>query len=329
MPVLRTPLAVALVSLVVVPACGAIEDDPPTSTAAQALSCGEPFCGNTPFLGPFPVFELDQTGTTFSKIEGVPGLRIGSFVDKNGKQLRPAVSGFTLYGVRPDKTKVSGAALDGAKLTIETDTIPMKKFELTIEIAAPVPFYENGDDGTKVPTYRITYVDPAFPQGHRHLCSGSTDKPNESLVYAGDRYDAYTGDVIATGAAAGPWFNIACKDDARWKLALMRYVEAAQDATHKTSAEEREAGLRSIRADYCGNGVAMTEIGIDIDWDSTGGWLTVDAANEPVEAIWTDDGAICVSNPRYVALDTIPCAKKCGDLWQTWSAHGSWITYLP
>ena len=74
----------------------------------------------------------------------------------------------------------------------------------------------------------------------------------------------------------------------------------------------------------------MTELGTEIDWDSTGGWLTRDAVNEAVEAIWTDGGASCVSNPRFVDIDAIPCApKKCDGFSENWSSYGSWITYLP
>jgi hypothetical protein len=117
-----------------------------------------------------------------------------------------------------------------------------------------------------------------------------------------------------------------------WKLAEMGFVQPAEDGVHHTTPTEREAGLRSIRADYCGTGKPFTKDGTMIDWEATAGWLWVDGPGEDTEAIWTDAGAMCLTNPRLMSLDYINqfCAPPpCDDYEDHWSSSGPWITRNP
>ena len=64
-----------------------------------------------------------------------------------------------------------------------------------------------------------------------------------------------------------------------------------------------EACTRMARADYCGDGVGYTENGTLIDmFDRRGIQTTVNAPDLSFEAGWGVDGAVCVSQPRYLDL---------------------------
>jgi len=235
--------------------------------------------------------------------------------------LTPAVTGFRLYGL----TK-TGAEASIHNATMEIESRSGDLFVVSIVNGPPLPYYEDGNNGTLVPTYVFTYSHMGHPI--QDLCVGGLE-PREAIVFQGDRYDVTTGALVAVGQAAHPWFNIACKEDALWKLALMRHVEAAQDPTHITTVDDRNAGIRAIRADYCGTGVPMTELGVQVDWANRGLWLTIQP-DPRLEAIWTGAGALCVDRPRLVDLADIPCpVASCDDYIDDWPNVGSFVTYAP
>jgi hypothetical protein len=149
-------------------------------------------------------------------------------------------------------------------------------------------------------------------------------------VFQGDRYDVPSGSVTAIGDAALPWFNIACNDDAMWKLFLMRHTQASQAQNITTTREQRTGALRSIRADYCGTGHPYTKQGTDVDWLNIGGWLTHDAVAYPnVEAIWGETGALCLDTRRFDDGKAIACAlPSCAGM-KLWPDGASMRTYVP
>lgn len=297
----------------------------PDTAPAFAGNCPALICGNTTVLGAYPFWELDETGTTYSP----SGLRITG-ATWNGAPQKIDVDGFTWLrrpaGGGPLKpisgTTITVASKDGKGL-----------FELTITAAATLPYYEDPLMTPAVPSYWVSYVQVI--NGRRQppvdLCGKDEGMslPRPAIVFQGDRYSSTTGALIATGDAAKPWFNITCKDDSLWKLALMRAVEAAADATHQTGVPERMAHLRSIRADYCGDGTPYTEIGTQVDWINAGGWLVQDTDWNP-EAVWGPDGAVCLTYTRLPDID-VPCADAlpaCEELPGDWRTHGTVLTLV-
>jgi ADYC domain len=315
-------------------ACGAAEDVPAASTTQDILtdeSCPQLICGNSPYLGLYPFWEADETGVTPS----VNGFVIDSVRNAGGER-KLAIDGFLMGG----KPLGGGAPQPITRMTIVKQDSSMA-FHLTIDPGPWYGYYESLGGGSPIPSYRIRYyiVDHGKRSPDFDLCrsDGPVSLAREAIVFQGDRYDAKTGAVIATGKDANPWFNIACKDDSLWKLALMRHVEAASDATHFTAPTQRQALLRSIRADYCGDGKAWTQLGTAVDWLNSGKWLTRDVAKYPdVEAMWTGDGATCLTKPRIATIATpFVCngveLPECPASAQTpvWTGDHSVITYVP
>lgn len=307
---------------------GCVTEPEPTGAVPLIEDCPRLFCGNTPYLGAYPFWELDETGTSYAS----NGLRVAG-ASFGGVPQTLDVDGFTWRRVPPVGLP---QPIAGTVITLESKDASVS-YELSIATAPSVPYYENGNDGTLIPTYWVTYT--AVTNGRRRppvaLCgyAGGSSLPRPAIVFQGDRYSSETGALIATGAAAAPWFNITCKEDALWKLALMRHVEAAQAPAFPSTVGQRMALLRSIRADYCGDGTPLTELGTAVDWLNVGGWLTKDAPGS-VEAVWGPDGAVCVDDTRIANVeidcaDPTPEPPTCDAFLDDWTAAGSVLTIVP
>jgi ADYC domain len=297
------------------------DQEPVTTVAVQAkIPCDDPFCGNTNRFGVFPFWELDMSMTSFSP---VGGFRIKSMTSSGGVALRPDVDGFVLRGRTASDELVY---VPNFKMQVEADTGEV--YELTFAHGGLVQYLDVAAPPNK-PTYYVTYRQLSGINMHPQLplCTPTLGNyPRKSLVFRGDRYDIKTGRVSAIGAAAGSWFNIACEDDAIWKLAMMQLVEVAERQGHHTTQDQRTAGVRAIRADYCGTGTSYTVLGTDVDWQND--WLTHDAVAYPnIEAIWTNDGAKCLDTKR-IADKYVPCRRaSCATLTAAQTA-GLMSTYV-
>jgi len=330
----RLPLVFALLALT--PAC--VVDDPGTTAAAKKApdDCGSLVCGNAAELDGQPFWELDWTGAEFSP-QG--GFRIKSF-KQGATSLELQVVAYHLLGIKPDHTAIGDAGLAGAKLVVESKA--GLQYEITIDWVSSTSFYEDGNDGTSIPTFALSYRRLGSKRPPQAVCPLGDVEPGSkvAILFTGDRYSQQTGGVIATGGDAFPWFNIACHKDALWKMVLFRHITFAQDATHTITIDDRDAALRAIRADYCGDGAAWTETGTDVDWANRGGWLYIDDDTDMVEAIWDGDGAVCIRNPRldgYTLADiecdpaVHPPIHPCTSAQvANWIADGhSFVTYRP
>jgi hypothetical protein len=322
MSVHRRPLFAGV--LVLASACASYND---VSTVEQsALGCSKAYCGNTPELNGQEIRELDMTGNEFSPR--------GEF------RITSAWSGTVRVSVHVDGFKMYGLSSAGKTKVIDrfyVESMSGDRFEATV-MPGPLMGYLDTPLTFELPTYQVTYQQIVGKRKlpPRQLCVSPTPVsiPIEALVFSGDRFDDKA-NVIATGDDAGTWFNITCRDDAMWKLALMRHVEAAIDATHETTQDQRTAGLKSIIADYCGGGDPTTEEGVDVQWLNAGGWLTLEPDPE-LEAIWGPDGAVCVNFMRVpelgpISCDLPACTYGYGDdpLWTEgdWTQHGSMQTW--
>lgn len=159
----------------------------------------------------------------------------------------------------------------------------------------------------KVPIYRMTYTNAAQPVP-QPLCTSS---PNEAINFSGDRYDATTKTVIATGEETRGWINIACQGTALAKLYLARHTEVSQRVA--TTRAERQAMLKMLTGDVCGDGTAFTVQGQPLLWKDEKHVTTFAAAPASIEAVWSDTGAVCLDKPRRPEL-AAAIAEHCGRL---------------
>lgn len=159
----------------------------------------------------------------------------------------------------------------------------------------------------QVPTYRMTYTSPAQPVPQPLCASGS----NEAITFTGDRYDAKAKTVIATGLETRGWMNIACDGTALAKLYLTRHTEASQHTP--TTRAERQAMLKMLTGDVCGDGTPYTVAGQPLLWKDEKQVTAFTAQPASIEAVWSDAGAVCLDVPRRPEL-AAAIVDRCGRL---------------
>jgi hypothetical protein len=133
---------------------------------------------------------------------------------------------------------------------------------------------------------------------------------HDALIFRGDRYDPVSA-KITTGIDS--WINIACAGTAIAKMHLLRHTLAGSEGPFSTTVSQRQAMLRMLTADYCGDGTAYTVDGHPLRYADAGGWhhAYIDLSNgtdrHKVEGVWGPKGAVCLDRPRMVARDKIHC----------------------
>ena len=96
----------------------------------------------------------------------------------------------------------------------------------------------------------------------------------------------------------------------------MRVCSAGSGCETTTIASYHQACTRALRADYFGDGTAHTVDGTLINmYDGLG--IRLDSEPWPIEAEWTEHGAVCVSQTRIPTEQTFAqplLAEDCGDV---------------
>ncbi len=98
----------------------------------------------------------------------------------------------------------------------------------------------------------------------------------------------------ATGANREGGLTFSCTNGAIAKCVMMGYAPAA------VGAAQHQACTRMVRADYCGDGVAHTRNGTQIDvYDAAGIMAPGGDVAFLFEAAWGPAGAVCVQRTRF------------------------------
>jgi len=153
--------------------------------------------------------------------------------------------------------------------------------------------------------YVLTYELSAMGN-HLPVClSAGEDLESDdawAVLVGGERYTWDTKIVAATGDSALGWFNLACSGNALYKMKFMGYEPLpSEDNSFSTTADARQAALKTITGDYCGTGLSFTETGTLVHWVNQEGWSeNAEPPESVVEAYWGKDGALCLATPRLM-----------------------------
>ena len=301
------PRQVAILAAVLAPLSACIpEPDPELAVVTQeVVKCPSWGCGgNSPVIDVWGFHELDANGAANSA-----GVRLVGLV-KKGREYRPLVVGARLIGRSRDESaypSIGGTELIGASFVVDT---PGGSRAIHIRNVSRVTPYWIGS-----PTANETYeLEVADGSERRPLCANppapDADKTwpaaLEALLFAGERYDAQTKEVIATDEPGGGWFNIACAGSALAKLHLNRHTSAGAADELRTTAAQRQALLKMYTSDVCGTGQAFTRQGEPLHWATSTGALTLDGNEASFEALWTERGALCLDEHRLEADPDFP-----------------------
>jgi hypothetical protein len=310
--------------------------------------CPDWACGsNTPLVNDAAVGELNRNGAA-----GDGGFRILSFQDALGVPLDLDIQHGEFVGTGLLGIEYRGADLIGGRIILENVA------DLSLH-AINIADFGHVDSWTQpveqVPVYHLLSVTldaNLLPIGSaEQVCGavlpagdGSLLAKHYAVLIDGERYDAQTKTVSASGASADGWFNIACNGSALAKMKLLGYdPEYTNTATTaQTTPSQRQATLKMITADYCGSGVSFTIIGEPLRWYNRSGAATPDASVPPAlssEAIWLDSGALCLDVPRLeddepdiaaaIAAECGAALPSCAAYLDDWQQHGEWRTENP
>lgn len=192
---------------------------------------------------------------------------------------------------------------------------------VTIAGYEQVPSWAEGQP--PIAAYTLLYPEPLELLGVKNVCTGSLLDVlvSGATILGGERYDADTKTVLADQPR---WFNIACAGSAAAKMKLLGYSPQSSS----TTPAQRQATLKMVTADYCGGGESYTENGTEIHWANASGTVAPDATSSlgDLEAVWTEDGALCLEAPRLAGV-TVDCAlPSCAGLDLD---DGEWVTHTP
>jgi hypothetical protein len=305
-------------------ACLAPDDVAVTEAHLAFGTCPTWDCGNAATVDRgIQLSEIDASG----REPGRNGVWLEGFRTADGVELHLIMQGDRIAGRRkapgepyPGVGALYDGSLQGAVLSVSVG--PAESQDIVIDQIGWVDT-ARGVPRRMVPTYRFVHG----PRGSRHqdmqpvckdaLTAGDIwtgESSLDAVVFGGDRYDVDAKRVIATGAAAGTWFNIGCAGSAAAKLHLLRHTESSTDATFRTMRGERQAALKMLTADYCGTGRAFTRDGEPLLF-MTRRAPRFSLPQPRIEAIWSADGAVCLDEARRAAEepDTLAAVEaECG-----------------
>jgi ADYC domain len=303
-------------ALAVVLGAGCVDGElaPPQTGAAQqaVIDCDEFMCGtNSPQIATFGFWDLNLP--TVLGTPGLPnnvGIQLLDFV-QGGVRYLPTVSRGRLLATRGAIT-LSGSGLVGGALELVNHG---QQFLLKITEVGLVTSWAQPATTTRarvmLESYKLDWTELVNGQAgeFRNMC---TNPPNvedptsgmtgsaayHTLLFEGDRIEAAK--KLDTGIDSS-WFNLGCAGSTLAKMALTGHTEAAHNArTFDTTLAERQAMLKMLAADYCGDGTPFTVSGQPLNWADDHGTMKLLSPPQSLvlEARWTEHGAACLDKPR-------------------------------
>lgn len=312
----------------------------PTGAAHQAAACSTKTCGdpceqvwrcggNSPVIDAHGFHDLSLFGeANAAGLAPHGGLR-PEIRTAGGAVYELAVSGSEIRAMQGAAIAARGAGLRGATISIDdVDLGQPDAYVLRIDAVRTMtfPFPEGTTDTLEV--YELSWGDPrtggfvnlcANPP--THLLGESEDvqlaellglAPTEAVVFAGDQID--DADKTMSAEPVEGLVNIGCAGHTVAKLHLTRNTIASTPGVAASKfAEQRQATLKLLTADYCGTGRSFTLPGQPLQWMGAPGeahdayFPGIQLAG--LEARWTAAGATCLDVPR-MAQSTLPDAAK-------------------
>ncbi|ACY16627.1 ADYC domain-containing protein [Haliangium ochraceum] len=315
----RSPL-LALALLAALPACATIDADPAVDSETHAIDCPPWQCGvNAATINELPLGELHLVPGQNTGELSAWSARIVDFVAPPDAPEGPR--GYTLrvidgrFSAHKDDLVLRGPELIGSRITIDDEandtTVEMIIHDYSEMPSWTTPVYN-------IPRYVLVSYEEELDRYHP-VCQDAEDPADGtawSVLVSGERYSWEEKTITQPAGEARGWFNVACKDNALYKMKFMGYEPEPQgQARYITSPAQRQAALKMLTADYCGTGTSFTETGTPLHWVNDRGWS--DNGNPPtstVEALWSKDGALCLDTPRLGAEQLAEIEAECASV---------------
>lgn len=226
-----------------------------------------------------------------SKIYGYLGTRPALYgANLVGAEIRLVIDGQDGYAIRIDAVRDMHYAVGSQTDVLGAYAMSWYGFKDSPDskrsICAPPTILNAAAKAPKESTAVIIY-----PPGNGELLGM---QPHETLVFEGDRFDARA--KTMTDRADVDWFNLGCAGHTLAKMHLTRHTIASSSDAYGISSKDRQATLKMMVADYCGDGTPFTVAGEPLRWK--GGLVGFYTFPSSLEARWTNEGAQCLYEPR-------------------------------
>jgi hypothetical protein len=241
------------------------------------------------------------------------GMQVLGFVQNNQLYL-PRVIGGRLSAINPSGTLSSNALVNGWFYLRNGS----QAFKVRVAEVATVDSWAVPTSGAHIvlESYKLDWTE--LVNGNwgdfRNVCKNPPSRESSeiltmtgqnifrTLLFEGDRFDK---DRKLDKGIDLSWFNLGCAGSALAKMALTGHTQAAR-VTHAfdTTLAERQAMLKMLAADYCGDGTAFTVAGQPLNWRDDHGTMKLTALlftpPQPLvlESRWNENGAVCLDKPR-------------------------------
>ena len=246
-------------------------------------------CGysNSPFFGTLPIDRL-RTGT--NKDQGSTDLRLVALQSPAGVQHPARVEVQELVADTP-AGPVQRGSLQGWSLVLDDGAS---------QHLVAISTYEEHPDwvtGQLIPAYGLAYHDPVDPDHPLvNVCPGIGPDETSVVLITDELYDVTTKEVLPDQPG---WVTLACRGHALMKL---KFLGHDPHDDYGSNWKQRQAALKMVTADYCGQGHSFTAVGQPLAWVDELGNFPEEALPSilGVEAKWTAYGAVCLDEPRLV-----------------------------
>ncbi len=294
-------------------------EGPEVSTGVSAIGECETewVCGsNSPEIDHYGFHELNLEGVKNQQHFAIESRNGEAQIYKDGEPYLLKVLDSRIYGFSA-KGELSGQALVGAEIHVLREG--QLEYNIRIESVREINYAVG--TGT-LDSYRLSWFDDKHPaDAKRSVCKPPVilTEPSklisgwfeavrrgvggqellgmnfeETLVFEGDRFDAAS---MTMAQEADPrWFNLGCAGHTLAKMHLTRNTIASGAEAYGAKHHERQATLKMLVADYCGDGTPFTVAGEQLRW--MGGEITYFTRPQTLEARWGSDGAKCLHEPR-------------------------------
>lgn len=289
---IRHPITAISILALLASACTDDATDPSAQVFRDTFSGGCTNCNNnSPNVNLAHVPELNLDG-----LENDAHLRLMGILDPADLVHDIDFVGDDMHAVDDDGAPVaSGDGLEGWKLWLR-DEDDDDVYILVLDHATVLSPYTN--TSLSVSVFALAYEDPLDPGASllKSVCPGAEPEELAVTFIAGEIYDREAIDL----AGAPRWFSLACQGGAAYKMKMLGYSPSLPLGLgpQTSTPAQRRATLKMITADYCGDGTPYTEPGVEVHWENVGGSVGGAAVSDPIEAIWSEDGALCLSNRR-------------------------------
>ncbi|MCR9163886.1 MAG: ADYC domain-containing protein [Nannocystaceae bacterium] len=182
--------------------------------------------------------------------------------------------------------------------------------------------------GAEIPTYALGVL--TGPQGEETLesvCPGLSFEETNVVFTPGETYDPV---ALTVQSQAPDRVTMACRGHA---VAKLKFLGHDPGDAYGSSVEARQAALKMLTADYCGDGQPHTTIGHPLNFADDLGLFDPHffAPASDMEARWNEDGAVCLNEPRnaQVARGDVTCDTPLPTCSGQGLAGALWSSYAP